>query len=199
MRQYDGVPRRSRTAALWLAAALSLAAVGGCSSISGLTGDAPEIYRVSVNDQEALQQTNAWRAKHGLAALKLDPHLKEVSQEMADHVASRDSLKTSRHTGGSLMRRTQTNGYLSAAGAENLGAGYASITAAMNGWKNSKDHNKNLLNPNVTHMGIARTNRKDGTYRNFWVMTLAAPVDELPQSMGPVPAPTAQTSTTLSF
>lgn len=175
------VTRRRTVGALGLGALMTLAILGGCSSLTDLSQE-PEIYQVAVDRQEALRQTNAWRAKHDLPPLQLDAHLTEVSQEMADHVARLDSLKTRRHSGPSLMKRTQTGGYLSAAGAENLGAGYASISAAMTGWKTSKDHNKNLLNPYVTHMGIARTNRKDGTYRNFWVMTLAKPVDELPQN-----------------
>ncbi len=162
--------KRNLVAALLLAVSLA-----GCSSLSSdLTNDV-ELTQININKQEALRLTNVWRAKHNLPPVKLDPHLNDVSQDMADHIATLDSLSTRRHSGSSLLRRTQTNGYKSFAGAENLGAGYASISAAMTGWKNSPDHNKNLLNKNVTHMGIARTNRADGTYRNFWVMTLAAP------------------------
>ncbi|MFS8181816.1 CAP domain-containing protein [Pseudovibrio denitrificans] len=158
------------TAALLLAAMLS-----GCASLGIESAEDVELQHIAINKQEALRQTNAWRAKHALPPIKLDPHLTEVSQNMADHIASLDSLKTRRHSSSSLLSRTQTNGYKSYAGAENLGAGYANISAAMTGWKTSPDHNKNLLNKHVTHMGIARTNRTDGTYRNFWVMTLAAP------------------------
>ena len=157
------------TAALLLAATLA-----GCASFQSETRNA-ELTQIAINKQEALRQTNAWRAQHSLPPLKLDPHLSQVSQDMANHIARLDSLKTRRHSSTSLIRRTQTSGYKSKAGAENLGAGYASISAAMTGWKTSPDHNKNLLNKRVTHMGIARTNRADGTYRNFWVMTLAAP------------------------
>nr|MEC9418738.1 CAP domain-containing protein [Pseudomonadota bacterium] len=39
----------------------------------------------------------------------------------------------------------------------------------------SEGHNKNLLNPYVTRVGIARTNRNNGKWRNFWVMTLSRP------------------------
>ncbi len=67
-----------------------------------------------------MRQTNEWRAQHSLRPLKLDPHLSQVSQEMANHVARLDSLKTRRHSSTSLIKRTQTNGYKSKAGAENL-------------------------------------------------------------------------------
>ncbi|KZL02852.1 MULTISPECIES: CAP domain-containing protein [unclassified Pseudovibrio] len=158
------------TAALLLAGTLA-----GCAGLGIETSKNVELSQIAINKNEALRQTNAWRATHSLPPIKLDPHLSEVSQDMADHIARLDSLKTRRHSSSSLISRTQTNGYKSFAGAENLGAGYANISAAMTGWKTSPDHNKNLLNKNVTHMGIARTNRADGTYRNFWVMTLAAP------------------------
>ncbi len=159
-----------KTAALLLAGILA-----GCAGLGTEPSNNVELYQVAINKNEVLRQTNTWRAKHSLPPVKLDPHLSEVSQDMADHIARLDSLKTSRHSSSSLISRTQTDGYKSYAGAENLGAGYATVSAAMTGWKTSPDHNKNLLNKYVTHMGIARTNRADGTYRNFWVMTLAAP------------------------
>lgn len=155
--------------------------LSACASVKDTTTATTRLTEVKISQQEALRQTNAWRAQHNLPPVKLDPHLTRVSQEMANHVARIDSLGTPRHSSSSLKNRTQTETYYSAAGAENLGAGYASFSAAMQGWKTSPDHNKNLLNKYVTHMGIARTNRSDGTYRNFWVMTLAAP-QERPQA-----------------
>ncbi|WP_310619609.1 CAP domain-containing protein [Flexibacterium corallicola] len=172
--------------------------LAGCAGLSGARTKA-DLSEISINRQEVLRQTNEWRAKHGLPALKLDPHLNEVSQDMANHIAAKDSLGTSRHSAGSLQRRTAKGGYRSYAGAENLGAGYADINAVMVGWKTSKDHNKNLLNSNVTHMGVARTNRTDGTYRNFWVMTLAAPKTATNTTRGPMlPMRTGQTTVSIT-
>lgn len=182
------MPLEYRTTAALLLAASFLA---GCASTDFLPTQDVELSHIAINTQEALRQTNDWRKKHALPPVKLDPHLNEVSQDMADHIAKLDSLKTSRHSASSLIARTQTDGYKSSAGAENPGAGYASISAAMVGWKTSPDHNENLLNERVTHMGIARTNRPDGTYRNFWVMTLAAPKPE--------EAPKAVATATLPF
>ncbi|WP_209009096.1 CAP domain-containing protein [Pseudovibrio japonicus] len=168
------------TAALFLAATLA-----GCV---GFGSGSPELTHVAVNQNEALRQVNAWRAQHSVPPLQLDPHLTSVSQDMADHVARRDTLQTPRHSSSSLSRRTQTSEYRTAAGAENLGAGYSTLTQAITGWKNSPGHNSNLLSRHVTHMGIARTNRADGTYRNFWVMTLAAPGTPAAASGGPTAA-----------
>ncbi|WP_068316209.1 CAP domain-containing protein [Polycladidibacter hongkongensis] len=154
-------------------ALLGLLVLVGCNSTSTEHVDMSE---VAISQSAALAKLNSYRRSHGLAPLKADLHLKSVSQNMANHIAQQDSLATSWHSAYSLKQRTQTNNYRSFAGAENLGAGYTSLDAAITGWKTSKDHNKNLLNPNVTHMGIARTSRADGTYRNFWVMTLAAPL-----------------------
>lgn len=124
------------TAALLLAGTLA-----GCAGL-GMETSKVELSQIAINKNEALRQTNAWRAKHSLPPIKLDPHLSEVSQDMANHIARLDSLKTRRHSSSSLISRTQTDGYKSFAGAENLGAGYANISAAMTGWKTSRDHNK---------------------------------------------------------
>ncbi|MTI17326.1 CAP domain-containing protein [Rhodobacteraceae bacterium RKSG542] len=189
--------QKSRVTALALASSLAILSAG-CSSISDFTSNA-ELQHARVNEHEVLRQTNAWRAQHGMKPLKLDKHLNEVSQDMADHIARRDSLDTPRHSASSLMRRTAANDYKSSAGAENLGAGYANISAVMHGWKTSADHNKNLLNPHVTHLGVARTNRPDGTYRNFWVMTLAAPRPiEAPKPAESSATKTAQTTLSIN-
>ncbi|MEM9106047.1 MAG: CAP domain-containing protein, partial [Pseudomonadota bacterium] len=60
----------------------------------------------------------------------------------------------------------------------NLGAGYVSFDHALDGWKGSPDHDQNLLNKHVTRMGIARVQRPDGRYRNFWVLIMARPASD---------------------
>lgn len=157
------------------AAALLAASLAGCvGSATGTTQDT-EITHAGSDRSEALRQVNAWRAQHSLPALEQNSQLEAVSQDMADHIASRDSLQTPRHSGSSLSSRLRTKGYQYAAAGENLGAGQSNVTDVINGWKNSRGHNRNLLNPNVTQMGIARTRRADGTYHNFWVITLGSP------------------------
>ncbi len=154
--------------------------------IAGLTGACglgpykeleapPVITNVPVDASAFLSALNQYRQANGQRALKADSTLTEVSQAMARHIAERDSMQTWQHSGFSLAQRLEKAGYKNYAGAENLGAGYADWQAAFAGWQGSEGHNKNLLNPYVTRAGIARTNRSDGTWRNFWVVTFARP------------------------
>jgi uncharacterized protein YkwD len=131
-----------------------------------------------VSSSQMLSMLNAYRQQNGLPPLRHDPKLDQVSQKMARHIAERDSMDTWAHSAFGLSQRLDKSGYANYAGAENLGAGYADLPAAFRGWQGSAGHNKNLLNKYVTRVGIARTNRNTGKWRNFWVMTLARPFED---------------------
>ncbi|MCX2722900.1 CAP domain-containing protein [Roseibium salinum] len=128
-----------------------------------------------VDRGQMVAMINAYRQQNGLPEIRHDPELDAVSQKMARHIAGRDSMDTWAHSAFGLSQRLDKAGYANYAAAENLGAGYADLSAAFRGWQGSEGHNRNLLNSYVTRVGIARTNRNTGKWRNFWVMTLARP------------------------
>ena len=147
--------------------------ISGCMSMSGV-----EVRDVSVSAGAAASAINGYRASHGLPPLQHDARLDAVSADMARHIARKDSMNTRAHSARGLSSRLDGAGYPTYAGAENLGAGYTSLGHAMDGWKGSRDHNRNLLNRHVTRFGIARASRPDGRYLNFWVLTLARPTSD---------------------
>ncbi len=154
-----------------LAAALLL---GGCAG--GLPGIADvELTHQPVDQQQVLSMLNSYRAQHGVAPVTASGDLRRAAQDMADHIARRDRLKSPQHSRNGLYSRLVAHGIKHDAAAENLGYGYATLQAAFDGWHGSSGHDRNLLNPNVTQMGLARTNRPDGTYRNFWALIMARP------------------------
>ena len=161
-----------------VAAGLLLSA---CASF-GPGGDA-DVVDVPIDRSAALAKVNAYRSSRGLHALSLDSRLNDVSKEMAHLIAQRDSMNVRAHSASGLARRLDGSGYANYAGAENLGAGYRDFDAALAGWKGSKDHDKNLLNPYVTRVGFARTKRSDGKWRNFWVMILSRPKEDGPPAV----------------
>ncbi|WP_299813707.1 CAP domain-containing protein [uncultured Roseibium sp.] len=170
-------PQRVHAALLFGAFALLLAACGALPG-GGELEDKTVLTDQTVDKAQMLSMINAYRKKHDLPALQHDPQLDAVSQKMARHIAERDSMDTWAHSVFGLSQRLDKAGYANYAGAENLGAGYADLPAAFRGWQGSEGHNKNLLNPYVTRVGIARTNRNTGKWRNFWVMTLARPYSD---------------------
>ena len=59
--------------------------------------------------------------------------------------------------------------------AENVGGGYVSLEDAFAGWRKSKGHNKNMLMPDITVMGIARADAAGSKYGTYWSLVLARP------------------------
>lgn len=159
---------------------LLVASLAACGALPG-RGDLDDktvLTDQPVDKTQMLSLVNSYRQQNGLPALRHDPALDTVSQKMARHIAERDSMDTWAHSAFGLSQRLDKAGYANYAGTENLGAGYADLPAAFRGWQGSAGHNKNLLNPYVTRIGIARTNRNTGKWRNFWVMTLARPYED---------------------
>jgi len=154
--------------------------LSACSVVPGRgdLDDTTVLTDQAVDTARMLSLLNGYRQQNGLPALRHDPALDAVSQKMARHIAERDSMETWAHSAFGLSQRLDKAGYANYAAAENLGAGYADLPAAFRGWQGSKGHDKNLLNPYVTRVGIARTNRNTGTWRNFWTMTLARPFED---------------------
>jgi uncharacterized protein YkwD len=130
-----------------------------------------------VSQGEAVSIVNAYRAAHGLGPVSVSSSLAGAAQTHALAMGRQD--KIGHNVGGRLPRRVAAAGYDWGALAENLGAGYASLGDAMNGWKASPGHNKNLLNPLVTEMGIAAARTgPEAKHANYWTMILGAPRQE---------------------
>jgi len=174
MRHGQSIHHQTRRRFLVLGCLALLASCGALPQRGDLDGETV-ITVVPVDTGSLLQLINGYRAANALPALQIDDTLNQVSVEMARHIAERDSMKTREHSPGALSRRLSRAQYPNYAAAENLGAGYASLQAAFEGWQGSSGHDKNLLNPYVTKVGIGRTRRSDGTWRNFWALTLARP------------------------
>lgn len=154
---------------------LTAATLAGCAGGLPTLSDSVKLEHVAINQQAALAMLNDYRRKHGAHPLVTSPDLRLVAQDMADHIATRDKLKSPQHSPKGLYSRLLARGVQHDAAGENLGYGYANMAAAFAGWRGSSEHNRNLLNPNVTHMGLARTNRSEGTYQNFWALIMARP------------------------
>jgi uncharacterized protein YkwD len=46
----------------------------------------------------------------------------------------------------------------------------------MKGWEQSPGHNKNLLTPDATSMGIALVQDPHTEFKSFWTLVIAAPM-----------------------
>ena len=113
-------------------------------------------------------EISAYRKSYGLLPVTADAKLNELARQQANAMAERRSMDHNVYA--SFHSRIAPYG--SASSAENLAMGTKTFEETLAMWKSSSGHNANLLNPNVTRMGLASASR-DGT--TYWALILAAP------------------------
>lgn len=157
------------------------AALAGCGMSpfgSKAPTTVPNVPRESsVDPARAIALINEYRVSKGRPPLKNDPRLSAIAAETARKLARRDTLNTKMHTSQGIARRLAAANYSASRGAENLGAGYPTLVMAVDGWKTSAGHRKNLLNRDLTHAGIGLALTDQGVYKSYWVLFLATPDD----------------------
>lgn len=156
-------------------------ALAGCGVFKiGFGEDPPATVRNvarerSVDPSRAATLINAHRAARGLSPLTVSASLNAIAANTARELARRDKLKTELHTVAGLQRRMDKARFGASRAAENLGAGYPTLAMAVEGWKKSSQHNRNLLNGEMTHMGIGLALTDKGQFKSYWVLLLAVP------------------------
>lgn len=95
---------------------------------------------------------NRYRQRHGLAPLALAPNLVALASEHSTEMATRGRLT---HEG--FDHRFKRAG--SRVCVENVGWNYATAEALMDGWRHSPAHHRNLLEAQVSYMGVAMNAR----------------------------------------
>ena len=131
--------------------------------------------QVSVNVAEAVRILSAYRASHGLSPVKRDPKLTRIAADHALRMAAANKVAHVLRGQGSFARRLNAGGYTAAVASENIGGGYDSLAEAFAGWRNSPDHNKNMLRSDITVMGIASASAAGSKYGTYWSLVLADP------------------------
>jgi hypothetical protein len=109
-------------------------------------------------------EISAYRKSYGLPAVTADAKLTELARQQANAMAERRSM--GHNVYASFHSRIAPYG--SASATENLAMGTKTFEETLAMWKSSYGHNANLLNRNVTRMGIdsgcaIRTPAKQGS------------------------------------
>lgn len=163
-----------------LLAALTLASCGLFGLGDKPVATVPNVPRERTIDADAAARLiNAHRAARGRPALATDPRLNAIAAETARELARRNVLKTEMHTAAGLGRRLEQANYRAGRAAENLGAGYPTLVLAVDGWKASSEHNRNLLNEDFSSMGIGLALTDQGPFHSFWVLILVRPDEQV--------------------
>ena len=107
---------------------------------------------------QAVENTNAERAKNGLSALRVDADLTAAAKIRAKEIA--EVFDHVRPDGSSWYTVSGK------AAGENLAAGHKSASSVVDAWMNSSSHRDNILNESFSSVGIACV-QVDGV--NYWV------------------------------
>jgi uncharacterized protein YkwD len=154
-----------------------LLALTGMAGAAGVTGQ-------PVDAAAAAKIISQYRASHGLPAVKIEPRLMKIASTHAQRMASTDRLEHVLPGEGSFPQRINAGGYQASVAAENIGAGYGTLSEAIQAWETSPAHNANLLQRNVTEIGIALYSTPVGVYHTYWALVLAHPAASAEGSVG---------------
>jgi uncharacterized protein YkwD len=150
--------------------------------------DADRVFQSSTFREwadEVLSLTNQQRAANSLPALTFDPHLELVSQAHARDMGLRQFFAHENPYGMNAFDRLDAVDRPAYSVGENIAgeniyAGRAvppenSPAQAVDWWMNSPGHRANILNPNVTHLGVGVYYRTDDpqNYYAYFVQVFA--------------------------
>jgi uncharacterized protein YkwD len=167
---------------LRIATALALLGFSGCaSSDAPPPSGQPSFYKNlaeggQLDPAAAQSMISGYRANNGLGAVTLDPDLMKLAEEHSRNMAARDKLD--HDVGKAFSQRIRGGRFDAKVAVENVSAGYHTLAEAFSGWRDSPPHRANMLNRNVTRMGIAAVYSSKSKYKVFWTLILAAPDDK---------------------
>jgi uncharacterized protein YkwD len=138
------------------------------------TGPLRDVGRVRA---ALLAEVNARRRKAGAPALRSSPALDKAAQGHAEDMLARSYFAHESPSGTTVRERSREAGYDWRAIGENIAEGQFSVAQVMEGWMNSPDHRRNILDPAYTDLGtgLVTAKGKDGHYRVIWVQNFGAP------------------------
>lgn len=127
-----------------------------------------------LNPETAREAINNYRKSKGLKPLKLDAELTTAARAHANDLAKWDRISHYGSDGSNPWDRVKRAGYNAKLAAENVGTGQASFAEVLKGWQDSPGHNKNLLQAEAQHMGIALVQDPKTEFKTFWTLVIGS-------------------------
>ena len=117
-------------------------------------------------EKEVLALVNSVRAENGLNALSWAEDVANVARAHSSDMINRSFFSHTNPDGLSPFDRLRNSGISCGTAAENIAYGQRSASEVMNSWMNSSGHRANILNKNVTEIGVGAIKNKNGTI--YW-------------------------------
>ena len=140
----------------------------GCSDVAGAS--ATVLARINALRAVARQCGSTRFAAAG--ALSWSGTLASAAQAHASDMARSNYFDHIGLDGSTPASRARRAGYTSDQVGENIGAGYASAEAALQGWLASAGHCSALMNAGFQEVALACTPSSTAQYDSYWVLML---------------------------
>ena len=129
---------------------------------------------VNVNENSLIDLINHERKRRGLHALSADSRLMLAAMEHSEDMANGGFLVHRGSDGLEPDERVASQGYRWRFTAENIGCGYRTPEALLQGWLSSPGHRANLLSREAKDIGVALAERRDDKCRYYWTAVFAS-------------------------
>jgi uncharacterized protein YkwD len=127
-----------------------------------------------VNQRRAAGATCGGVVKPPVPALTLDTKLRCAARKHSQDMGLNNFFSHVGSNGSTFAQRITSAGYTYRYAGENIGAGYATPAAVVNGWMASTGHCNNIMNANYKHLGVGYYNRAGSTYSHYWTQDFGA-------------------------
>jgi len=159
--------------------ACSALALAGCNLTAPgptVSSEPPQHHALAeggavLDENAARELISLYRRSNGLAEVACDPALQKAAQFQANAMAEAGRLD--HNVKAPFLKRIAATGRGKGYAVENVSAGYKSFEAALAGWRRSKPHNENLLEPHMRRMGIATAYAPDARYKVYWALIMS--------------------------
>jgi len=146
--------------------------VNTVSTATKATVARPIVKAPTLTSTEVIQFTNDYRATKGLAPLVENELLNQSACAKAQHMVDNNYWAHDAPDGTTPWYFFQQAGYVYDKAGENLGNGYTTSSAVVNGWINSPSHELNLSGP-YTETGICIKTDVALLFKKSTILTVA--------------------------
>lgn len=186
----------------------ALAAPGPGNRSGAARAIATSAYCIDSEELAMLSLINTYRQDHGLVPLSPTQTLGAAAEHHSLDMAASDEFSHQLSDGTSWSDNMADHGYTyDTARGENIAAGNGHADATFEQWRNSPEHNANMLDPDFHAIGIGRAYNADSTYGWYWTTTFGGVADEgaracdapAPDTGGETASATATTTSDLNL
>lgn len=135
--------------------------------------DARGVQKLTKEEQELIDLTNAERKKANLKPLALNPQLTDAARGHAANMAKQDKLEHILDD-KDFGARAKDAGYKYSLFGENIAWGREMPKDVLEGWMNSPPHLENILKEEFTEIGVGVAKNQKG--ERYWVQVFGTPL-----------------------